>query len=74
VATSTAAGTLALALTANVAQPRTALAWGDDGHKVVAMQHLDSTYAARAEKDIALQLSKADVRLGFVVNNALRKQ
>lgn len=32
-----AAGTLALALTANVAQPRTALAWGDDGHKVVAL-------------------------------------
>jgi len=32
-----AAGALALALTANVAQPRTALAWGDDGHKVVAL-------------------------------------
>jgi S1/P1 Nuclease len=32
-----AAGTLALALTANIAQPRTALAWGDDGHKVVAL-------------------------------------
>src|SRR5215468_10576332 len=32
-----AAGTLALALTANLAQPRTALAWGDDGHKVVAL-------------------------------------
>jgi hypothetical protein len=30
-----AAGTLALA--ANIAQPRTALAWGDDGHKVVAL-------------------------------------
>src|SRR5215467_2675603 len=32
-----AAGTLALALMANIAQPRTALAWGDDGHKVVAL-------------------------------------
>jgi hypothetical protein len=32
-----AVGTLALALAANVAQPRTALAWGDDGHKVVAL-------------------------------------
>jgi S1/P1 Nuclease len=32
-----AAGTLVLALTANIAQPRTALAWGDDGHKVVAL-------------------------------------
>jgi hypothetical protein len=32
-----AAGTLALALAATIAQPRTALAWGDDGHKVVAL-------------------------------------
>jgi S1/P1 Nuclease len=32
-----AAGTLALALAANIAQPRTAFAWGDDGHKVVAL-------------------------------------
>src|SRR5215475_3585261 len=32
-----AAGTLALALAANFAQSRTALAWGDDGHKVVAL-------------------------------------
>src|SRR5262249_45708744 len=30
-----AAGTLALALTANIAQPRAALAWGDTGHKIV---------------------------------------
>lgn len=33
----TAAGTLALALAANIAQPRQALAWGDDGHKVVVL-------------------------------------
>src|SRR5258708_16584963 len=32
-----AVGTLVLALAANVAQPRRALAWGDDGHKVVAL-------------------------------------
>jgi hypothetical protein len=32
-----AAGTLALALVANIVQPRQALAWGDDGHKVVAL-------------------------------------
>jgi hypothetical protein len=32
-----AAGTLALALTANFAQPRQALAWGDEGHQVVAL-------------------------------------
>src|SRR5882672_821530 len=32
-----AAGMLAVALAANIAQPRQALAWGDDGHKVVAL-------------------------------------
>ena len=31
------AGSLAIALAANIAQPRAALAWGDDGHKVVAL-------------------------------------
>jgi hypothetical protein len=31
------AGTLALALTANIVEPRAALAWGDDGHKVIAL-------------------------------------
>ena len=33
-------------------------------------QHLDSAYAAQAEKDIALQLSKAGVRLASVLNKA----
>jgi S1/P1 Nuclease len=32
-----ATGTLALALATSIAQPRFALAWGDDGHKVVAL-------------------------------------
>ncbi len=32
-----AAGTLALALTTGIAQPRAALAWGDEGHEVVAL-------------------------------------
>jgi hypothetical protein len=32
-----AAGALTLALTANLAQPREALAWGDEGHQVVAL-------------------------------------
>jgi hypothetical protein len=32
-----AAGTLALALTANTAQPRQAFAWGDEGHQVVGL-------------------------------------
>jgi hypothetical protein len=31
------AGTLALVLTANIVQSRAAFAWGDDGHKVVAL-------------------------------------
>jgi len=31
------AGTLALALGTNIVQPHAALAWGDDGHKVVAL-------------------------------------
>ncbi|HSV23739.1 MAG TPA: S1/P1 nuclease, partial [Xanthobacteraceae bacterium] len=31
------AGTLTLALATNFVQPRPALAWGDDGHKVVAL-------------------------------------
>src|SRR5262249_15960414 len=32
-----ATGALALTLAINITQPRTALAWGDDGHKVVAL-------------------------------------
>ncbi len=32
-----AAGTLALALATSIAQPRAALAWGDEGHEVVAL-------------------------------------
>src|SRR5262249_13450601 len=31
------AGSVALGLAMNIAQPRTALAWGDHGHKVVAL-------------------------------------
>jgi len=41
-------GTLALALVTNIAEPRSVLAWGDDGHKVVAL--------------IAQSLLEADVR------------
>jgi hypothetical protein len=37
-------------------------------------RHLDAAYAARAEKDIALQLSRAGVRLGSVLNKALGRQ
>jgi S1/P1 Nuclease len=39
-----------------------------------ALQHLDAAYVARAEKDVALQLSKAGVRLAAVLNKALGKQ
>ena len=35
---------------------------------------LDSAYVARAEKDVALQLSRAGVRLAAVLNKALGKQ
>jgi hypothetical protein len=38
------------------------------------LQHLDVAYAARAEKDVALQLSRAGVRLAAVLNKALGKQ
>jgi hypothetical protein len=37
-------------------------------------QHLNSAYAAQAEKDVALQLSKAGVRLASVLNKALGSQ
>jgi hypothetical protein len=37
-------------------------------------QHLDSAYAAQAEKDVSLQLSKAGVRLASVLNKALGSQ
>jgi S1/P1 Nuclease len=36
-----------------------------------AVQHLDSSYAAQAEEDAGLQLSRAGVRLAAVLNKAL---
>jgi hypothetical protein len=36
--------------------------------------HLDEAYVARAEKDVALQLSRAGVRLAAVLNRALGKE
>jgi nuclease S1 len=38
------------------------------------LQHLDAAYVARAEKDVALQLSRAGVRLAAVLNKALGTQ
>jgi hypothetical protein len=36
--------------------------------------YLDAAYVARAEKDVALQLSRAGVRLAAVLNRALDRQ
>jgi hypothetical protein len=36
--------------------------------------HVDAAYVARAEKDVALQLSRAGVRLAAVLNKALGRQ
>jgi S1/P1 Nuclease len=38
------------------------------------LQHLDAAYVGRAEKDVAMQLSKAGVRLAAVLNKAPGKQ
>jgi S1/P1 Nuclease len=38
------------------------------------LQHLDTAYVTRAEKDVALQLSKAGLRLAAVLNKALGRQ
>jgi hypothetical protein len=35
------------------------------------LEHLDAAYVAQAEKDVALQLSRAGVRLALVLNRAL---
>jgi hypothetical protein len=39
-----------------------------------APRHIDAAYLARAEKDGALQLSRAGVRLAAVLNKALGRQ
>jgi len=38
------------------------------------LQHLDAAYVERAEKDVALQLSRAGIRLAAVLNKALGRQ
>jgi hypothetical protein len=38
------------------------------------LQHLDTAYVERAEKDVALQLSRAGVRLAALLNRALDRQ
>ena len=48
--------------------------YGDPPLSKDTLQHLDSAYVAQAEKDVALQLSKAGVRLAAVLNKALGRQ
>ncbi len=48
--------------------------YGDPPLSKDVPQHLDAAFVARAEKDVALQLSRAGVRLAAVLNKALGKQ
>jgi len=50
--------------------------WESDGESLTSaqgtLQNLDAEYVAQAEKDVAMQLSKAGVRLAYVLNEALK--
>ena len=46
-------------------------AYGNPPLSKATPQHLGAAYVAQAEKDVALQLSKAGVRLAYVLNEAL---
>ena len=46
-------------------------AYGDPPLSKNRQQHLDTTYVERAKADVALQLSRAGVRLALVLNRAL---
>jgi hypothetical protein len=46
-------------------------AYGNPPLSKTEPHHLDAAYVAQAENDVALQLSKAGVRLAFLLNNAL---
>jgi nuclease S1 len=48
--------------------------YGDPPLSKDTVQHLHSAYVDQAEKDVALQLSKAGVRLAVVLNKALGRQ
>jgi S1/P1 Nuclease len=45
-------------------------AYGDPPLSKGSLQHLDAAYAKQAERDVALQLSRAGVRLAAVLNKA----
>jgi hypothetical protein len=48
--------------------------YGDPPLSANAVQHLDAAYVEQARKDVALQLSRAGVRLALVLNRALDRQ
>jgi hypothetical protein len=48
--------------------------YGEPPLSKATLQHLDAAYVARGEKDVALQLSRAGVRLAAVLNKALGRQ
>ena len=45
--------------------------YGDPPLSKDTVQHLDASYVARAETDVAVQLSRAAIRLAFVLNKSL---
>lgn len=48
--------------------------YGEPPLSAGAVQHLDAAYVDRAGKDVALQLSRAGIRLALVLNRALDRQ
>jgi hypothetical protein len=46
-------------------------AYGNQPLSKATPQHLSTAYVAQAERDVAQQLSKAGVRLAYVLNSAL---
>lgn len=71
------------ALVLAVALPTQVLAWGDEGHEIVATiafvddhggkgERLDATYVNRALPVVREPLSKGGVRLAAVLNDALK--
>jgi hypothetical protein len=48
--------------------------YGEPPLSKYTLPHLDAAYVAGAEKEVALQFSRADVRLAAVLNRALGKQ
>ena len=47
-------------------------AYGDPPLSTAGPQHVDAGYVERAQNDVALQLSRAGVRLAYVLNRAMQ--